>query len=95
MASGATITLIDVREPAEWEINRISGAMLIPKSAFDSGAALADLRADATAVLYCKTGVRSAQVLETLRRAGFSGVRHLQGGIVAWAQQLEPDMAMY
>ena len=95
MASGATITLIDVREPAEWEINRISGAMLIPKSAFDSGAALADLRADATAVLYCKTGVRSAQVLETLRQAGFSGVRHLQGGIVAWAQQLEPDMAMY
>ena len=95
MASGAEIALIDVREPAEWEINRISGAVLIPKSAFDSGAALAGLPADATAVLYCKTGVRSAQVLETLRRAGFSGVRHLQGGIVAWAQQLEPDMAMY
>ena len=95
MASGAAIALIDVREPAEWEINRISGAVLIPKSAFDSGAALAGLPADATAVLYCKTGVRSAQVLETLRRAGFSGVRHLQGGIVAWAQQLEPDMAMY
>jgi adenylyltransferase/sulfurtransferase len=95
MASGATIALIDVREPAEWEINRISGAVLIPKSAFDSGAALAGLPADATAVLYCKTGVRSAQVLEMLRRAGFSGVRHLQGGIVAWAQQLEPDMAMY
>ena len=95
MASGAAIALIDVREPAEWEINRISGAVLIPKSAFDSGAALAGLPADATAVLYCKTGVRSAQVLETLRQAGFSGVRHLQGGIVAWAQQLEPDMAMY
>ena len=95
MASGATIALIDVREPAEWEINRISGATLIPKSAFDSGAALAGLPADATAVLYCKTGVRSAQVLEMLRRAGFSDVRHLQGGIVAWAQQLEPDMAMY
>jgi adenylyltransferase/sulfurtransferase len=95
MASGATVALIDVREPAEWEINRISGAVLIPKSAFDSGAALADLPADATAVLYCKTGVRSAHVLEMLRQAGFSGVRHLQGGIVAWAQQLEPDMAMY
>ena len=95
MASGATIALIDVREPAEWEINRISGAVLIPKSAFDSGVALAELPPDAIAVLYCKTGVRSAQVLETLRQAGFSGVRHLQGGIVAWAQQLEPDMAMY
>ena len=95
MASGATIALIDVREPAEWEINRISGAVLIPKSAFDSGAGLAELPPADTAVLYCKTGVRSAQVLETLRQAGFSGVRHLQGGIVAWAQQLEPDMAMY
>jgi adenylyltransferase/sulfurtransferase len=95
MASGAEIALIDVREPAEWEINRISGAVLIPKSAFDSGAGLAALPPDATAVLYCKTGVRSAQVLETLRQAGFSDVRHLQGGIVAWAQQLEPDMAMY
>ena len=95
MASGAEIALIDVREPAEWEINRISGAVLIPKSDFDSGAGLAALAPDAVAVLYCKTGVRSAQVLETLRQAGFSGVRHLQGGIVAWAQQLEPDMAMY
>ena len=95
MASGATIALIDVRESAEWEINRISGAVLIPKSAFDSGVALAALPPDAIAVLYCKTGVRSAQVLETLRQAGFSDVRHLQGGIVAWAQQLEPDMAMY
>ena len=95
MASGAEIALIDVREPAEWEINRISGAVLIPKSVFDSGAGLAELPPEAIAVLYCKTGVRSAQVLETLRQAGFSGVRHLQGGIVAWAQQLEPDMAMY
>jgi len=95
MASGARIALVDVREPVEWEINRIAGAVLIPKSAIDSGEALAGLPQDATVVLYCKTGVRSAQVLAALHEAGFASALHLQGGIVAWAQQLEPDMAMY
>jgi len=95
MASGANIALIDVREPVEWEINRIQGAVLIPKSAIDSGQALAGLPQDATVVLYCKTGVRSAQVLVGLHEAGFASALHLQGGIAAWAQQLEPDMAMY
>jgi adenylyltransferase/sulfurtransferase len=95
MASGAKIALIDVREPAEWEINRISGAVLIPKSDFDSGEAMAGLPQDATMVLYCKTGVRSAQALSVLHQAGFAGALHLQGGIVAWAAQLAPDMAMY
>ncbi|MEJ6536780.1 MAG: rhodanese-like domain-containing protein, partial [Mycobacterium sp.] len=85
----------DVREPVEWEINRIAGAALIPKSAIDSGEALAGLPQDATVVLYCKTGVRSAQALSVLQQAGFAGALHLQGGIVAWAQQIEPDMAMY
>ena len=95
MAGGAPIALIDVREPAEWEINRIAGAVLIPKSAIDSGQALVGLPRDVIAVLYCKTGVRSAQALAVLHQAGFADARHLQGGIVAWAQQLDPDMAMY
>ena len=95
MDSGARIALIDVREPVEWEINRISGAVLIPKSAIDSGAGLAMVPHDATAVLYCKTGVRSAQALAALHQAGFADAVHLRGGIVAWAAQLEPDMAMY
>ena len=95
MASGAPIALIDVREPAEWAINRISGAVLVPKSAIDGGEALAGLPGDATLVLYCKTGVRSAQALAALHRAGFGDALHLYGGIVAWARELEPDMAMY
>jgi adenylyltransferase/sulfurtransferase len=95
MASGAPIVLIDVREPAEWAINRISGAVLIPKSAIDGGDALAGLPGDAVVVLYCKTGARSAQALATLHRAGLRDAVHLEGGIVAWARQFEPDMAMY
>jgi sulfur-carrier protein adenylyltransferase/sulfurtransferase len=87
--------LIDVREPAEWEINHIEGAQLIPKSSLTSGAGLAKLPIDRKTVLYCKTGVRSAEALAALKRAGFADVAHLEGGIVAWAQQMQPDMIMY
>ena len=93
--SGRNIALIDVREPVEWEINHITGAELIPKSALESGAGLARLPQDRTPVLYCKTGVRSAEALAAVKKAGFADALHLQGGIVAWARQLEPDMVMY
>ena len=87
--------LIDVREPVEWDINRIEGAELIPKSTIETGDGLAKLPHDRVPVLYCKTGVRSAEALAVVKKAGFSDAIHLQGGIVAWAKQLEPDMVMY
>ncbi len=93
--TGAAITLVDVREPAEWEINRIAGAVLVPMSAIDSGVGLAGLPRNATPVLYCKSGVRSAAALAAVQQAGFADAVHLQGGIVAWAQQFDPDMATY
>jgi molybdopterin/thiamine biosynthesis adenylyltransferase/rhodanese-related sulfurtransferase len=93
--AGKNLALIDVREPVEWDINRIEGAELIPKSTIDSGEGLAKLPMDRTPVLYCKTGVRSAEALAAVKKAGFSDALHLQGGIVAWAKQLEPDMVMY
>ncbi|WP_167105053.1 adenylyltransferase/sulfurtransferase MoeZ [Mycobacterium sp. DL592] len=93
--SDKKVALIDVREPVEWEINHIGGAELIPKSAIESGEGLAKIPQDRIPVLYCKTGVRSAEALAALKKAGFSDALHLQGGIVAWARQLEPDMVMY
>ena len=93
--SGTKLALIDVREPAEWEIVHIDGAELIPQSSLTSGEGLAKLPQDRMAVLYCKTGVRSAAALTAVRRAGFSDAVHLQGGIVAWAEQMQPDMVMY
>ena len=93
--SGAPVALIDVREPAEWEINRIDGAHHIPKSALESPDGPGLLPAGRIPVLYCKTGTRSAQALAALQRAGVSQVRHLRGGIAAWAQYCDPDMAMY
>jgi adenylyltransferase/sulfurtransferase len=93
--SGKKLALIDVREPVEWEINHIDGAQLIPQSSINSGEGLAKLPQDRMPVLYCKTGVRSAEALAAVRKAGFPDAVHLQGGIVAWAQQMQPDMAMY
>jgi len=93
--SGRRIALVDVREPVEWAINHIDGAELIPKSAIDAGDGLARLPHDRTPVLYCKTGIRSAEVLAAVKGAGFADAVHLQGGIVAWARELEPDMVMY
>lgn len=93
--SGRRLALIDVREPEEFDINRIEGAELVPQSTINSGAGLARLPRDRMAVLYCKTGVRSAQALAAVRRAGFADAVHLEGGIVAWAKQMQPDMVMY
>jgi adenylyltransferase/sulfurtransferase len=93
--SGKKLALIDVREPVEWDINHIDGAQLIPKSLISSGEGLAQLPHDRKAVLYCKTGVRSAEALAAVKKAGFSDAVHLQGGIVAWAKQMQPDMVMY
>ncbi|BBY48887.1 adenylyltransferase/sulfurtransferase MoeZ [Mycolicibacterium arabiense] len=93
--SGKKVALIDVREPVEWDINHIDGAELIPKSALEAGDGLARLPHDRVPVLYCKTGVRSAEALAAVKKAGFADALHLQGGIVAWAKQLEPDMVMY
>ena len=89
------VALVDVREPAEWEINRIGGAVLIPKSSIDSGAGLANLPTGKPVVLYCKSGVRSADALAAVKRAGFADAQHLRGGIVAWAAEFEPDMVVY
>ncbi|BBZ10089.1 adenylyltransferase/sulfurtransferase MoeZ [Mycobacterium branderi] len=93
--SGKKVALIDVREPVEWDINHIDGAQLIPQSLINSGEGLAQLPQDRIPVLYCKTGVRSAEALAAVKKAGFSDAVHLQGGIVAWAQQMQPDMVMY
>ncbi len=93
LEAGADIVLIDVREPAEWEINRIDGARLIPAATIGTG--LAGLPRDVIPVLYCKTGARSAAALAAVRAAGFADATHLRGGIIAWARHCDPDMATY
>ncbi|MBA4025472.1 MAG: adenylyltransferase/sulfurtransferase MoeZ [Gordonia sp.] len=93
--AGERIALIDVREPVEWEIVKIDGATLIPKGDIESGEGLAKLPHDRPAVLYCKTGIRSAEALAAVKKAGFSDATHLQGGITAWAKQVDTTLPVY
>jgi sulfur-carrier protein adenylyltransferase/sulfurtransferase len=93
--SGEKLALIDVREPVEWEIVKIEGATLIPKGDIESGEGLAKLPQDRPAVLYCKTGIRSAEALAAVKKAGFADATHLQGGITAWAKQVDTELPVY
>lgn len=93
--TGKEIELIDVREPVEWDIVHIEGAKLIPKDRFLSGEALSHLPQNRPIVLHCKTGIRSAEVLAVLKNAGFADATHVQGGIVAWANQVDRSLPVY
>ena len=93
--SGTEFQLIDVREPVEWDIVRIPGATLIPKDRILSGAALSELPHDRPIVLHCKSGARSAEALAAVKRAGFADATHLQGGVLAWAAQVDPSLPTY
>ncbi|GAA2629751.1 adenylyltransferase/sulfurtransferase MoeZ [Dactylosporangium fulvum] len=93
--SGKSIELIDVREPAEWEIVRVPGARLVPKGEFLNGNALADLPQDKQVVLYCKSGVRSAEALAAVKAAGFKDAVHVQGGVVSWVKTVDPSLPVY
>jgi adenylyltransferase/sulfurtransferase len=87
--------LVDVREPVEYEIVKIPGGVLIPKDRILSGEALAELPQDKPLVLYCRTGVRSAEALAAVKAAGFRDAVHVQGGVTAWATQVDPSLPTY
>ena len=89
------IFLVDVREPAEWEIVRIPGATLVPKDEILRGDALAMLPQEKQIVMYCKTGVRSAETLAAVKSAGFRDAVHVQGGVIAWVHQIDPSLPSY
>ncbi|MET8699915.1 adenylyltransferase/sulfurtransferase MoeZ [Kitasatospora sp. NPDC058032] len=89
------IYLIDVREPGEYEIVSIPGAVLIPKNEFLMGNALEQLPQDKKIVLHCKSGVRSAEVLAVVKSAGFANAVHLGGGVLGWVNQIEPHKPVY
>jgi len=87
--------LIDVREKVERDINLIPGSILIPKGDFQTGEALSKLPQDKQVVLYCKTGVRSAEVLAILHGAGLADAVHVGGGVAAWVRQIDPAQTSY
>ncbi len=95
MDAGEDFVLVDVREPAEFEIVSIPGARLIPKGEILNGSALSSLPQDKQIVLHCKSGVRSAEALAALKAAGLTNSVHVQGGVLAWAAQVDPSLPTY
>ncbi len=95
MDAGEDFLLVDVREPAEYEIVQIPGAVLIPKGEILNGSALSGLPQDKQIVLHCKSGVRSAEALAALKAAGLTNSVHVQGGVLAWQAQVDPSLPTY
>jgi molybdopterin/thiamine biosynthesis adenylyltransferase/rhodanese-related sulfurtransferase len=95
MDADKDVFLVDVREPAEYEIVSIPGATLIPKGEIMSGEALSSLPQDRQIVLHCKSGTRSAEALAALKAAGFRDAVHVQGGVLSWVKQVDPSLPTY
>jgi sulfur-carrier protein adenylyltransferase/sulfurtransferase len=94
-AGDRDFVLVDVREPNEYEINKIPGSVLIPKGDFLNGSALEKLPSDKQVVMHCKTGVRSAETLAIVKGAGYADAVHVGGGVVAWVNQIDPSQPSY
>jgi sulfur-carrier protein adenylyltransferase/sulfurtransferase len=90
---GDAIRVIDVREPNEFQINRIPHAELIPLG--DVPRRYAELDPKEEIVVHCKTGGRSAKAADFLRSVGFTRVLNLKGGILDWIDKVDPSQPKY
>lgn len=89
----APLLLLDVREPWEYEIVHIPGSHLCPLAQLPERAKALDPRAEI--VLICHHGIRSRQAGLWLEHLGFSRLINLEGGIDAWARQVDPSLTLY
>jgi adenylyltransferase/sulfurtransferase len=89
---GDDIFVLDVREPHEYQICNING-YLIPLG--DLPKRVSELDSSKEIVAHCRSGVRSAKAVDFLKQAGFKKVHNLTGGILAWADRIDPKMPKY
>ncbi|MGI8541279.1 MAG: rhodanese-like domain-containing protein [Rubrobacteraceae bacterium] len=87
MKSGEQITILDVREPAEWEDAHITEAKLIPRGLLEYMAADELPDKEALIVVHCATGGRSALAAKTLKEMGYENAANMDGGITAWRER--------
>lgn len=92
---GQPLTLLDVREPFEREVADLPevGQIRIPLR--ELHAHVSELDPDETFVLYCRSGARSHRAVEQLMEGGFSRVYNLVGGLLAWADDVDPSLRRY
>lgn len=85
--------LLDVRNPEEWAITRLEGATLIPLPELDRR--YTELPLDQEIVVYCRSGVRSANAADFLRLKGYRNVKNLPGGTLRWSDEIDPSIPKY
>jgi adenylyltransferase/sulfurtransferase len=90
---GDQVVIVDVREPQEFQINRLPGSILIPLG--DLPKRYVELDPNANIVTQCKSGMRSAKAQDFLRSKGFTRVRNLTGGVLGWIDQVDPSQPKY
>jgi sulfur-carrier protein adenylyltransferase/sulfurtransferase len=91
--SGHSFTFIDVREPNEHRCASIPGAKLIPLGEFHR--CIAELDPDSEIIIHCRSGARSGRACGMLLEQGFTNVRNMKGGILAWSDQVDPSVPKY
>lgn len=84
--------LIDVREPFEYEVSNLNG-LNIPLG----GVVIESdkVSKDKPVIIQCRSGKRSAQAVMLLEQQGFDNLANLKGGIVAWKEEIDPEMDVY
>jgi adenylyltransferase/sulfurtransferase len=92
MDAGEDLFILDVREPFEYQIANIGGK-LIPQN--DVPQRLSEIDRDREIIVQCKSGGRSQRIAEFLKQSGYPRVVNLAGGILAWADQIDPKVAKY
>jgi MoaD family protein len=90
---GEDVRVLDVREPNEFQICRIPGSTLIPLGELSNRTA--ELDRDRELIVHCKMGGRSAKAVALLQERGFTRVRNLKGGILAWIDRVDPSQSKY
>ncbi len=87
------VVILDVREPFEEQICKIYGSRLIPL--IDLPRRVNELDTAEDIVVYCRSGLRSAQAVRLLSTMGFTKARNLKGGILAWGREVDPAITAY
>ena len=84
--------LIDVREPYERDICCLNGYHIPMDEILNR---LDEIRRDVPAIIFCRSGKRGAAVVDSLQRSGIDNVQNLEGGIMAWIEQVDPSLEKY
>ena len=90
---GDKLKIVDVREPGEYQINRIPGSILIPLG--DVPRRYNEFDPDEQLIVQCKSGARSGRAADFLRSVGFKKVLNLRGGILDWIDKVDPSQPKY